>query len=625
MPEPFVATAVVISHAQVTPPPPVPAVYANLSARADGTIVFQPEGTQPYIARDRVPAWTLQQLRGTPSGTETGIALDFAKPGFNGTLIFGLVPYADTRFPQPVFRTTTPIKDGKAEINIKAALSGTYDMVGWATTGRGVVGYRVVGIDGGMIFDGRVRFTGTGPFAIDVALAEGPFVSKVTAESAVVWFELDRPAPCSVTVGQRVIACKPDALRQEILVDRLGPAADYRYTVKYGENEESYGFRTAPRSGSRRSFVFGYSSDSRGGQGGGDRNFFGPNAYIMRRLMSLALDRKAAFVQFTGDLVSGYVGSPEALRVELANWKRAVEPYAHWVPVYTGIGNHEVVLTELADENNRMIRIDRFPFDTESTEATVGAAMVNPDNGPVSEDGAAYDPNPAAVDFPPYRENVFSFVHDNVAMVVLNSDYWFSPSIGQPPNPGGNYHGYLMDNQVKWLGGMLDWLEANRAIDHVFLTVHTPVFPNGGHVGDDMWYGGSNAPRPVVAGKPVAKGIIERRDELLSLIDRHPKVLAVLTGDEHNYNRLQITPKVDIYPPNWTGSKVTIRRGFFQINNGAAGAPYYAQDKRPPWSAFVKGFSTQNALCLFYVAGPSVRMEVLNPETMEILDRVVLR
>ena len=93
--------------------------------------------------------------------------------------------------------------------------------------------------------------------------------------------------------------------------------------------------------------------------------------------------------------------------------------------------------------------------------------------------------------------------------------------------------------------------------------------------------------RPVVAGTPVAKGIIERRDDLLALIQRHRKVVAVLTGDEHNYNRLRLDTKVPIYPDGWTGPRVKLDRPFFQINNGAAGAPYYAQEQTP-WSAFVQ-------------------------------------
>ena len=123
----------------------------------------------------------------------------------------------------------------------------------------------------------------------------------------------------------------------------------------------------------------------------------------------------------------------------------------------------------------------------------------------------------------------------------------------------------------------------------------------------------------------MAKGIIERRDEILTLIQTHPKVVAVLTGDEHNYNRLRLDATVPIYPDGWTGPRVTLRRPFFQVNNGAAGAPYYAKDKTPPWSAFVKAFSTQHALCLFQIDGPRVRLETVNPETLEVLDRAVLR
>ena len=88
-----------------------------------------------------------------------------------------------------------------------------------------------------------------------------------------------------------------------------------------------------------------------------------------------------------------------------------------------------------------------------------------------------------------------------------------------------------------------------------------------------MWYGGNNAPRATVAGKPVAKGIIERRDDLLTLIQKHPKVLAVFTGDEHNYNKTRLDATVPIYPPNWDKPKVELKRPFWQINNGAAGAP----------------------------------------------------
>jgi len=621
--QPAQAPALVPSHVSAAA---IPRVVAGVTRTPQGGLVFQAPGQQPAAEAHRPPVWTMAQVRGNPRGTENGIAFDFGKPDFAGTLVFGLIPYHDTKFPQPVFRTSTPITGGKAEINIKASITERYDMVGWQKSGTGVLGYRIISQTGVMIHDGRVRFRhpGAGPFQVDVTILEGPFVGNVEPRRAVISFLLDRPEPCAVVVGEATIPCKEGETRQEITVDNLKPATQYAYRVQYGANEETYGFLTAPDPGSRTPFVFAYASDSRGGQGGGERNFNGPNAYIIRRLMAVAAARGAAFMQFTGDLVSGYVTSPDQLIYELANWKRAIEPQASWMPVYTGLGNHEAILREFSGAGARSVRLARFPYEAESSEAIFARELVNPENGPESEDGAEYDPDPAAIDFPSYRRNVFWYQYDNVAMVVLNSNYWFTPSVATVPESGGNLHGYLMDRQIEWLERTLGAIERNRTIDHVFLTVHTPMFPNGGHVGDAMWYGGNNTPRATVAGKPVAKGIIERRDDLLGLIQKHPKVLAVLTGDEHNYNRTRLDGTVPIYPVNWDRPKVELKRPFHQINNGAAGAPYYAQEQTP-WSAAVSGFSTQHAICLLIVEGRKVRLETVNPETLEVLDRAVLR
>jgi len=617
------APALVPSHAS---PTSIPTVVAGVTRTPQGGLVFQATGQPPAAEVYRPPTWTVAQVRGNPRGTENGIAFDFGKPDFAGTLVFGLIPYHDTKYPQPVFRTTTPITAGKAEINIKASITDRYDMVGWQKSGTGVLGYRIISQTGAMIHDGRVRFRypGSGAFQVDVTMLEGPFVVNLEPRRAVISFLLDRPEPCAVVVGDLTIPCKEGATRQEIPVDNLKPATQYAYKVQYGANEETYGFRTAPEPGSRKPFVFAYGSDSRGGQGGGERNFNGPNAYIIRRLMAVTAARGAAFMQFTGDLVSGYVTSPDQLIYELANWKRAIEPQAHWMPVYTGLGNHEAILREFSGAGARSVRMARFPYEAESSEAIFARELVNPENGPASEDGAVYDPDPAATDFPSYRRNVFWYQYDNAAMVVLNSNYWFTPSVAAVPESGGNLHGYLMDQQVAWLEKTLGEIERNRTIDHVFLTVHTPMFPNGGHVGDAMWYGGNNTPRATVAGKPLAKGIIERRDDLLRLIQKHPKVLAVLTGDEHNYNRTRLDATVPIYPEQWDKPKVELKRPFYQINNGAAGAPYYAQEQTP-WSAAVSGFSTQHALCLLIVEGKRVRLETVSPETLEVIDRAELR
>jgi len=131
-------------------------------------------------------------------------------------------------------------------------------------------------------------------------------------------------------------------------------------------------------------------------------------------------------------------------------------------------------------------------------------------------------------------------------------------------------------------------------------------------------------PRPMIAGAAVEKGIIERRDELLDLmINQSTKVKAALTGDEHNYNLLRIDSDIEIYPDNWTGDRLDITRPIWQINNGAAGAPYYGQEETP-WMDHLEAFSTQNALVFFHVDGEKVIVEVINPDTLEEIDRFEL-
>jgi hypothetical protein len=207
----------------------------------------------------------------------------------------------------------------------------------------------------------------------------------------------------------------------------------------------------------------------------------------------------------------------------------------------------------------------------------------------------------------------------------MNSDYWYTPSSQNIQFVGGGLHGYIMDNQLAWLSNVLEMMEQNEQIDHVFITQHTPFFPNGGHVADDMWYRGDNEWRPYVAGKPLERGIIERRDQLLDLlVNKSSKVIAILTGDEHNYARTEIGPNTVIHPENYSPQKVELGRTIYQINNGAAGAPYYAQEETP-WTPFVSGFTTQNALVFFNVEGEKLYMEVYNPDTLEKFDELELR
>jgi len=604
-----------------------PAVHSGIYSDVNGNLFAVGPDGDTLNADDWKSPYTLERLRAMPTGTETGLEFDFQIPTLTGRLYYGFYNNPDDiKYSYPVFGRKAPrIDGGKATIDFKKNMVGKYDFVDWETTGIIRLGYRVVDSTGYILYDGKLNVSGTGPFIIDTSIVEGPFINMVTHNSAVVSFQTNFPIIANVTAttnqfGPRTVGDSVATTHHEIELSDLLPDAEYSYGISYGSYKDTYTFRTAPIPGTRKPFTFAYASDSRGNTGGGERNLKGVNSYIMKKIAVMCAVKDAKFIQFTGDLIDGYATEAGDIELEYANWKRTVEPFAAHIPFVAGIGNHENIMHYFRSDKSR-IGIDKFPFETHSMEALFARNFVNPVNGPISEDGAVYDPDPEHVDFPPYCETAFYYTYDNVAMIVLNSNYWYSYSIESAPEYGGNLHGYIMDNQLQWFRETIEMFESDNNIDHIFVTLHTPLFPNGGHVGDDMWYSGNNRYRPTIAGKPVEKGIIERRDELLDLMmNGSSKVVATLTGDEHNYSLLRVTEDMPIYPDSYDGSKLTRFRPFWHINNGAAGAPYYGKENTP-WMSHLEAFSTQNALVLFHVNGKSIRVEVLNPDTWELIDQ----
>ena len=600
----------------------IPKVHKHMYKNDTGLYILV--GNEKYYEIKTNPEYTLGQMRDHINGNSNGLEFSFEDPGLQGKLYYGFIPFEDYKYPLPVyFRKDAEISEGKAEVSI-ADLAGRYDMIGWEQKEKGTLGYRICDAEGGILYDGRISFKGTGPFQVDVSIVEGPFVDFVSEDGAVISFETNTPVSTALEAGGKKYTGKT-ATHHEFHIEGLQSSKEYSYSVFYGKNKESYSFKTAPEPGSRKPFIFSYASDSRSGSGGGERDLGGTNGYIVKKIMALNACKGVAFAQFTGDLITGYAMHEGEMQLEYSNWKRTVEPFAHYFPVIPAIGNHEALVRIFQGEKSkRLIYLDKFPFKTQSAEQAFSKAFVTPGNGPVSEDGASYDPSEKTDDFPPYGETVYYYTYDNVAMIALNSDYWYAPSTPMVQYSGGNIHGYVMDNQLAWLKETLEKLESDGNIDHIFVTIHTPFFPNGGHVQDDMWYNGNNGYRPVVAGKRLGKGIIERRDELLDLIvNKSKKVRAILTGDEHNYCKTEVGPETNIYPETYFSAKISLSRTIYQINNGAAGAPYYAQ-QQTPWTPFTSGFTTQNALVLFHVNGMSIDVEVLNPDTLEEVDRFKL-
>ena len=604
----------------------IPGVLSQFQKDSEGNLyIMAGTGEKLIVSPDR-NGYTFSQMRGNPIGTEKGIDLDFQRKTLNGMIYYGLINYNDSKYPMPVYRSSPArIISGKASVDFNQ-LRGIFDMTGWQESGKGTIGYRVIDKVGNIIYDGKVSFNGTGPFKVVNSIISGPFVHLSDHESKIISFETSEKSICEVEVDGIVFKDKKADFRHEIKISGLKSDTRYAYKVRYGELEQNYSFNTSPVPGTRKKFLFGYSSDSRGGSGWGERNLYGANAYIIKKIMAVGARHEIAFMQFTGDLIGGYGTNRDNMLLQYHNWKNAVAPFGHHFPVIPGMGNHEAYNIVLEDSAKiYKIAIDKFPYKTESAEALFASVVVNPHNGPQSEDGSKYDPNPKNIDFPSYDENVFHYTYDNVAIINLNSNYWYTPSIGSVAVIGGNIHGYVMDNQLKWFRKTLKMYESNKNIDHIFVTIHTPFFPNGGHVHDDMWYNGDNSYRPWIAGQKVDKGIIERRDQLLNLaINQSNKVVAFLTGDEHNYCKTEIGPETIIYPEGYKGKKTKLKRKVYQINNGAAGAPYYAQQETP-WTPFTSGFTTQNAVCLFTVEGGKVTMVVINPDTLEEIDQLVLR
>ncbi len=606
--------------------PEIPSVLSRFEKEHDTLLMVPVNDTIVFHEVPQPAGLSTQNFPASVHGLPKGFLLDFHRPALSGLLYIGLIDYAGNRFPLPVYRSRSfRILGGKVMINMDV-VRGHYDMTGWEKSGRGVLGYRVINAEGRILYDGKIAFAGTGPFTVEPCILTGPFVSNVTDRSAVIWWDSDLPAEGKVIVEGKTFTDGRHSRHHEVAVTGLEAGQHYSYTVTHGQQVQHYAFETAPAPGSRSSFVFGYTSDSRGGAGWGERNLGGTNAYMVKRIGAAAAEHKVAFLQFTGDLISGYRDHPDESLLQYENFKHAIEPFAHYLPVVVGQGNHEEVMRTLYDTvHGYRLSVDRFPYATQSTTHTFSSAFVLPPNGPESEDGAIYDPDKSTKDFPPYEESVFWYAWDNVAMVSLNSNYWYTPAEQMIPVVGGNPHGYVMDKQLEWLKKVLKQLEKDDNIDHIFITIHTPFFPNSAHISDDMWYNGNNEIRPWIAGKPAPKGIIERRDQLLDLaVNKTKKVVALLTGDEHNYCKTELGPRTIIYPEGYEGEKITLKRTIYQINNGAAGAPYYAQ-AQVPWTPFTTGFSTQNALCLFYVDGKHIKMKVINPDTLEEIDSLELK
>ena len=539
------------------------------------------------------------------------------------------------------------------EMNISGLESVHYD-TGLIENGGGVIVYRIEVFDprisASRLYDYSFRYKRdgepkSGEYTKLVSLVEGPFVDLVTDDAVVISWETDLPMQGAVLLDDRylpsdtaTIASSQVATRHEVRIDGLRPDTQYTYRVRYASDggiTQVYSFRTAPAPGSQRPFRFGFMSDSRGGVGGGERAQNGVNTKDLSQFARDLYNRGADLICFGGDLINGYTSDFQDYQSQLDTWKQAVQPVGARIPIYECMGNHEQVgdYFKVADPEKEGEHLLLFAGRSGETSAEAGfaAEFVNPP-------GSVYDfsaPQPekrapglgGAETGPTHAENVYSFNYGNVHFVALNSNYWFSGLKEWEHSSrkyadltgnnialerfGGNREGYMRPNQLEWLERDLQAAQSDRNIDWIFIYLHEPPFPNGGHVRDAMYWG--------TPGKGELGGyndleaplgdVIDMRDRFWTTVARYDKVLAVLCGDEHNYSRTRIDANA-LYPsPVW------------QITSGGCGAPFYVQDKSVPWVDNVEAFAVSKHYCLFTVRGKQITLEVYG-DTGQLLDYV---
>ena len=594
----------------------IPAVLDGFSYNADGKLAFTKDG-QNFVDIEKKDVYTLSQMIGNPTGTETGIMVDLGAPNFDGTVAFG--PYDEkAEYPTVAFLAKdVKMVNGKALLELKKYFnSKVNDFFNMGESGKGIIGYRIMNRDGKIIYEGRAAFKGKGPYEVLPTIIEGPMINILTSEGCVISFETQLPVKASITVGSQTFSDQTETTHHEITLNGLQAGTNYEYSVNYGERTDTHSFNTAPKEGSRKPFSFAFAAANRATTGGGENDFGTTNYEATRAIMAAAMTNNAVFMAAIGDITNGKNQSVDGHLMEYANFKRALEPFWFKIPVYVGFGDHEpsvVSLKDMTAKKQKNLSIETFPYATRSGEAAFARAFVNPQNGPESEDGASYDPNPNVQDFPTYKENVYYYTYDNVAVIVLNTEYWESKN---PVQTSGCPEGYIMDQQVKWLKETVDKLEKNSNIDHIFVNHHGASFPNGDHLTDAMWWDGDNTKgRAVVTGVPLKKGSIERRDEILDIcVNQSKKFLAFITGDEHNFSLLEVTQDTPRYLDTYSGPKLVLSRPFYTINNGGGGSASYAM-LPSRWSGNFKYFTEPPVLALISVNGKSVTLKAFKADT----------
>ena len=538
----------------------------------------------------------------------------------------------DTVLPWPRYRGKAVEKlegtgtEHSVELKLDKLKKAKVDIAGLAEKGGGVIAYRIEIYNpeaaASRFYQRRFEFYNG---KLVPTIVEGPFVDVVTETGAIISWETDKPVTGTVKVTSQAGDVTQDfqsggasATHFEIALTDLMPGVTYNYQVEISDGTDTtssrqYYFHTPPENLTQ--FSFAVLGDSREGEAGGDYDFNGVNATVLRPLVTEVFKSGAEFMVNTGDLINGYTTSQLDFEMQLESYKDVVEEVGHYLPMYEMMGNHEILVDMYlleSPEDEPGMNMSYFPlfmFDkegAESSEVIFGQEFVNPVNGPEVDNTAIGAPDGKSK--PPYKESVYHVDYGNCRLVMMNSNYWVS---ALPEKYGGNLEGYILDDQLAWLLDLFRQTKADDSIDHLFIFAQEPLFPVGWQSNTGMWYNGGD---PEQNGGWDRSYISERRDVIWNAFISTGKAVAGNFGDEHNFSRTLITNdrNGDPYPkPVW------------QLITGGAGAPFAAVEPGMPWSDGLKKHSAQMHFALYKVDGKQVFLEVYNLDGM-LIDSVEL-
>ncbi len=540
------------------------------------------------------------------TGTETGVKLSFSTMEAEElTVKYGAYePEAGPQLPEYTETTKMTYDSAKGDHEVSLQLD-QFDFDDPTT-----INYRLI-VDG-IPYDGRFRVEPGMNYSVVPYVEEGPFVDLVKEESAVISWKSNVPTTGEVKVGNRTIRSDTERERHEVKVTELSPGSEIDYSVTVMDPDSNYDMTTKTYSFETESdtdhFKFAFMGDSRGGYEGSEHteglvNYANSTNYdTMTTLLESAYEQGMDFTVFAGDLVKGYTNNVEGFRNQLEAWKDTTEFVGAYMPIYEGIGNHELLYDAYDDGSTYGIQFDKKGED--STEAIFAEEFVNPSSKPDPDDPPVR-PEPEGPNAPTYRENAYYFDHDNARILMINSNYWISTN---PEKYGSNLEGFILDNQMEWIKKVVEDAKEDPDIDHLFPVMHEPPFPNSAHIDDSMWHSGQK------------QYVLDMRDEMLKIFGESGIVPAVLASDEHNYQRVLITEETPVYT-NMTSTDYG--NEFYEIVSGGAGAPKYERSYAP-WGSYVKEFESAAHYVEIHVDGERAAVKARD-KSGELIDETYLK